>query len=105
MSDIKKNDIVKLTISEINNLGCGVGRIKGGERDGTVVFVSGAVTGDTVEAKIIKVNRSYLVARTERVISPSPYRMKDSFCFAPMSCGGCVYRNIDYEYEKEIKKE
>ncbi len=105
MSDIKKNDIVTLSVTEINNLGSGVARIDGGERDGTVVFVSGAVTGDVIEAKIIKVNRSYLVARTERVISPSPYRAKDSFCSSPMSCGGCVYRNIGYEYELEIKRE
>ena len=105
MSDIKKNDIVTLSITEINNLGAGVGRIDGGERDGTVVFVSGAVTGDVVEAKVIKVNRSYLVARTEKVISTSPYRTKDNFCSAPMACGGCVYRNVSYEYEKKIKRE
>ena len=105
MPDIKKNDIVELRISEINNLGHGVARIDDGEREGTVVFVSGAVTGDLVQAKIIKVNRSYLVARTEKILSPSPYRSKDSFCSSPMSCGGCVYRNINYEHELEIKRE
>ena len=105
MSDIKKNDVVTLKITEINNLGAGVGRIEGGDRDGTVVFVSGAVTGDVVEAKVIKINRSYLVARTEKILSPSPYREKESFCSAPMSCGGCVYRNITYAHELDIKRE
>ena len=56
MSDIKKNDIVRLEITELNNLGCGVARIEGGERDGTVVFVLGAVPEDVVMARIIKVN-------------------------------------------------
>ncbi len=104
MSDIKKNDIVRLTISEINNLGCGVGRIESGEREGTVVFVLGAVPEDVVDAKIIKVNSSYLVARTDKIISPSPHREEDTFCSARLSCGGCVYRNVSYEYEKEIKR-
>ena len=105
MSDIKKNDIVTLSITEINNLGCGVSRIEGGERDGTVVFVLGAVTGDVVRAKIIKVNTSFLVARVEEIVSPSPHRTSDSFCTAALSCGGCVYRCVSYEYEKEVKRE
>ena len=90
MSDIKKNDIVKLTITEINNLGCGVARIEGGERDGTVVFVLGAVPCDVVNAKIIKVNSSFLVAKVEEIVSPSPHRQDDIFCSARLSCGGCV---------------
>jgi len=54
---MKKNDIVRLEIEDLNNLGFGVARI-----DGKAVFVSGAVTGDTVEAQLIKVNASYAVA-------------------------------------------
>ena len=46
-----KNQTVTLEITDINNLGCGVGKV-----DGMVFFVKGAVSGDTVEAKIIKVN-------------------------------------------------
>ena len=39
--NIKKNDIIELEITDLNNLGCGVGKTD----DGVVVFVKGAVTG------------------------------------------------------------
>ena len=97
--EIKKNDIIELCIGEMNNLGAGVGHTE----DGRVVFVTGAVTGDTVRAKIIKICKTYLVARLEEIIIPSDFR-EDGFCRAPRSCGGCVYRNISYGHELELKK-
>lgn len=100
MSEIRKNDLVVLEISDINNLGAGISRLP----DGRVVFIRGAVTGDTVRAKIIKVNSSYAVARLEEIIVASPNREKEIFCNASESCGGCVYRHINYEHEKAIKK-
>ena len=60
---IKKNDIIKLEINSITNLGFGVSR-----HEGLVIFVSGAVTGDVVLAKIIKVSSSYAVGRVENFI-------------------------------------
>ncbi len=95
---MKKGDIIELEISDINNLGCGVGRV-----DGKVVFVKGAVTGDTVRALVIKDNKSFCVARLEAVLSPSAYRMEGELCNTPLSCGGCVYRHITYEHELKIK--
>jgi tRNA/tmRNA/rRNA uracil-C5-methylase (TrmA/RlmC/RlmD family) len=38
---MKKNDIVTIEITDINNLGHGVGR-----HDGVVIFVAGGVSGD-----------------------------------------------------------
>lgn len=98
---MKKDDRIVLEISDINNLGCGVGRAE----DGRVVFVKGAVTGDVIEAKIIKVNKKFLVARTEKLISASPYRVEKDDCEAPLSCGGCVYRHIKYAHELDIKRD
>ena len=97
---IKKEDILVLSVTDLNNLGCGVGR----SEDGRVVFVKGAVTGETVEAKIIKVTLSYAVARLLRVVTPSPYRTENDPCDAPLACGGCVYRKITYEHERAVKK-
>ncbi len=97
---MKKNDILTLHICDLNNLGCGVGRAP----DGRAVFVKGAVTGDTVRAKIIKVNHSYGVARLEELLTPSPYRIETEECTAPLSCGGCVYRHITYEHELDRKR-
>ena len=100
MSDIKKNDTVILDITDINNLGAGVSHLE----DGRVVFGRGAVTGDKIKAKIIKVNTNFAVARLEEILAPSIHRDPECFCNASESCGGCVYRHITYEHEKQIKK-
>ena len=95
-----KNDLITLDITDLNNLGCGVGR----DSDGVVTFVSGAVTGDKVEARIIKVTKNYQVARLEKVIEPSQYRTDEQICTAPASCGGCVYRFVTRECELDMKR-
>ena len=102
---MQKNDIVTLQIEEINNLGCGVGHLKNpdGSR-GVVVFVAGAVTGDELEARIIKVNKSYLVGRIERLLTPSPYRYDGEDCGA-RGCGGCIYRHVKYDHELDLKRD
>lgn len=97
---LQKNQELILRITDLNNLGCGVGRTESGQ----VVFVKGAVTGDTVRAKIIKVAKHYAVGRLEEVLTASPDRSEETFCSAPMSCGGCVYRNLTYERELEVKR-
>ncbi len=100
---MKKNELITLQIEEINNLGCGVAHLKNPDGSaGQVVFVRDAVTGDEVEARVIKVNKSYLVAKLERLLSPSPWRCMPD-CTA-RGCGGCVYRHIDYAHECEIKR-
>ncbi len=99
---MKKNELITLQIEEINNLGCGVAHLKNPDGSaGQVVFVRDAVTGDLLDARIIKVNKSYLVARIERLITPSPLRCTPD-CKAK-GCGGCVYRHIGYEHECKLK--
>ncbi len=97
---MKKGDIIRLSIDDLNNLGSGVGRAE----DGRVVFVRGAVTGDIVEAKIIKVNSKYYVGRLEKLVEPSKNRAEERFCDAPEACGGCIYRHITYAHELELKR-
>ena len=97
---MQKNDIITLKITDINNLGYGVGR-----HDGVVVFVAGAVSGDMVKAKIIKTNKTWCVGRLTEILERSPNRTDERFCAAPDSCGGCTYRNITYAHERELKRE
>ena len=94
-------DILELDIFDLNNVGAGVGRAE----DGRVVFVRGCVGGDRARVEVIKINKSYAVARLVELIKASPNRTDESFCDAPAACGGCVYRNIKYEYELDIKRE
>ncbi len=97
---MKKNDILTLNVESVTNLGAGVAR-----HEGLVVFVVGAVGGDTVRAKIIKVNSGYAVARLEALIKESPDREPTELCRAPSSCGGCAYRALKYEAELKIKRQ
>lgn len=96
---IQKNEVFQATITDQNNLGNGVCRYKG-----AVVFVPAGVVGDEAELKIIKVASSYAVARIERLITPSCHRITPN-CTAFPRCGGCVYANLTYEKESELKRD
>ena len=71
MDMINKGDTLTLDITDLNNLGCGVGHTS----DGRAVFVKGAVSGDRVAAEVIKINKSFIVARLCQVISFSPTKI------------------------------
>lgn len=102
---MQKNELIRVRITDVNNLGCGVGHLENAGADtGKTVFVRGGVTGDWLEAKVIKVTGSYLVARPERVIEPSPHRTEEDLCTAAIGCGGCAYRHLTYEHELELKR-
>ena len=102
---MQKNDILRVRIEEINNLGFGVAHAeeKNGAR-GKVIFVRDAVTDDLLDARIIKVNKSYLIAKIERMIEPSLLRATEGVCTAA-GCGGCVYQHIKYEHEAALKRD
>ena len=82
----------------MTNTGAGVARI-----DGVVIFVNGGVDGDVAEIRIIKVYSGYCAAKIERLISPSPHRVK-SGCEISGRCGACAFRCVSYEHELEIKR-
>lgn len=100
MSMIQKGSVLRLKVTDLNNLGAGVARAE----DGRVVFTRGAVSGDEIDAEIIKVAKDFLVGRLLSVVTPSPHR-EEGFCSAPNACGGCVYRHVTYAHELELKRE
>lgn len=102
---MRKNDLIRLTVTDVNNLGCGVGHLESaGRENGMTVFVRGAVTGEEIEARVIKVNSGYLVARLEKILKPSPCREEKALCNAPLGCGGCAFRHVTYAHETELKR-
>ena len=46
---MKKNDILTVTVTDINHSGLGVAK-----QDGAVIFIQGGVTDDVLKIKIIK---------------------------------------------------
>ena len=94
----KKNQTVTVEITDLTDLGFGVGRV-----DGAVIFVSDTVPGDVIEAKIIKVNNTYLVGRAEKYIKTSSCRGTDR-C-SERVCKSCAYKNISYKDEAIHKEE
>lgn len=98
---LQKNQIHKVKIIDLNNLGFGVAKI-----DGISVFVADTVTGDEAEIKIIKTAKTYAVGILLGLISPSPLRCdEDEVCPVTRRCGGCVYQRVSYDKELELKKQ
>ena len=97
MEKLIKNDIYTAVIEGYASDGSGVCRI-----GGRAVFVPGVLQGETCEVKILRVNRSAVYAKAERVISPSPERRVPS-CPVFGKCGGCDLMHMSYEEELRFK--
>lgn len=99
MASLKKNDTLELCAETLLGNGNAICRTS----DGFVVFVPSAAPGDRIKAHIIKVTKSYAVAKILEIIQPSPYRNEDGCPFSN-SCGGCTFQHISYEKECEFKE-
>lgn len=98
MADWKKNDKLTVTIEDMSDTGEGIGKT-----DGYTWFIKDAITGDKVEAKVMKTKKSYGFARLERVLEPSPHRVTPR-CPVARQCGGCQLQAMDYEEQLRYKK-
>ena len=94
---LKKNDKIAINIDSCTSLGSGVGRY-----NGMTVFAANTAPGDHVLLHIIKVKPNYAIGKVEKVIHPSPMRIKPE-CPVFEKCGGCAFGHIDYEEELKIK--
>lgn len=94
---MEKNEICDLEI--IDNGAAFEGIAK---KDNQVIFVPGALIGEKIRSKIIKVNKSYSIGRIEEIIEPSRYRI-DPFCEVFKRCGGCSAQHIEYNMQLILK--
>lgn len=97
MPGIEKNKNYTLEITGMTHEGQGVGRI-----EGLAVFIDGALEGEQVEARIIKLNKTYAVGKLLSVLRPSPGRV-EPFCSAYRRCGGCNLQHMDYMAQLAFK--
>jgi len=68
--------------------------------DGAVVFVSGAIPGEIVDAEIEKVQRGTAWAATRDILERSPDRVDGA---PDGACGGSVFAHIAYERQRQLK--
>jgi 23S rRNA (uracil1939-C5)-methyltransferase len=71
--------------------------------DGRVVFVAGAAPSERVEAAVVQDTKSFLRARTLRVITPSAARVTPR-CPHVERCGGCTSQHVDAAAQGESKQ-
>ena len=96
--DIKKNEQFTVTITDMSETGEGIGR-----QDGYIWFIKDTVIGDVVEAKAMKMKKSYGFARLVKVLTPSPNRVEPR-CPVARQCGGCQLQAMSYEEQLRFKE-
>lgn len=93
----KKNDVIDIHIDDLSIEGAGIGK-----HNGFTVFIPKALPGETIHAKIIKVKKSYAVARLIKIVEYSEHRIIP-FCKVFETCGGCTLQHLDYAAQITFK--
>ncbi len=88
---------VSLTIEDLAFGGKGFGR-----SEGKAVFVPFTITGEKVEARVVREKKSFAEADLVRVREASPHRVPPP-CPYFGRCGGCSYQHISYEHQLHWK--
>ena len=96
---VRKNDEVTLDIIGLTQDGEGVGRA-----DGFTLFVQGALPGERVKAKVLKVKKQYGYAKMLELLQASPDRV-EAPCPIYRQCGGCQLQHMDYAAQLAWKRQ
>lgn len=90
--------MLKLKIEKVAHGGVFIAR-----HDNKVVFVSGALPGEVVNAKVVQDTKSFLRAETLEVIEPSEHRVKHFWKAALRGAGGAEFGHIALDYQRTLK--
>ena len=88
---LQKNQVIDLSCTALGAEFEGICR-----HEGQVIFVRGALPGETLRARIIKVTKKYAVGRLEQTITFSQERAKPPCPYYPR-CGGCTAQHLAYD--------
>jgi 23S rRNA (uracil1939-C5)-methyltransferase len=94
---VQRDQELELSIESLAFGGNGVARL-----DGFVVFVRRGLPGDTVKARITKVQRRHAEAVATEIITPGPVRV-DAPCAHYPACGGCRFQDLAYDTQVQTK--
>lgn len=95
---LKKNEVYEVDIIDNGYQGEGIAKI-----DNIPVFIQGAIAGEKIEIKILKVQSSFAYGKIIKIIKSSDVRV-ESECKDYTKCGGCNLRHMKYEETLKIKK-
>ena len=91
------NEILELNITAMSTDAAGIARTSRG-----VVFVRGALPGETVKAEVVARKKDFLVADTVAIIKSSTGRAVPK-CKYYGRCGGCQLQHADYDTQLKLK--
>lgn len=87
-----------IEIVDISSEGLGVAKV-----NSFVIFVEGAVPGDTCDFKVYKKKKSFSFAKITRLIKASDLRT-EPVCSYFGTCGGCKWQNLSYSAQLQFKQ-
>ena len=94
---LKPGDVIPLSIDKPAAGGAMIAR-----HEGRVVLVSGAIPGERVQARLVRVAKGVAHAEAVAIDEPSPDRRVAS---GDPLCGGCLYSHIAYARQLAIKSQ
>lgn len=94
---IAKNQHYTMKVDDIGSGGEGIGKI-----NSFTIFVEGAIPGDEIEVRVIKVKKTYGYGKLIKILEPSPKRVQAK-CPHAEKCGGCQLQHFDYQAQLDLK--
>jgi 23S rRNA (uracil1939-C5)-methyltransferase len=94
---VQRDQELELSIESLAFGGNGVARL-----DGFVVFVRRGLPGDTVKARVTKVQRRHAEAVATEIVTPGPVRV-EAPCRHYPECGGCRFQDLAYDTQVATK--
>lgn len=94
---MKKNQEFELTITDLSDQGFGIGHYQG-----MTIFVSNLLPMEKALVRVIKVEKTYAIARVMNYIYQCDERVQP-LCDQAGRCGGCAFMHLDYSYQLAYK--
>ncbi len=91
--------MLEVKVGELAHGGAAVTRV-----EGRVVFVEGALPGETVRAEVTQRRKDFWRAEVRAVLDPSPLRVEPPCPFVAQGCGGCQLQHLAYLEQLEQKR-
>ncbi len=95
---LEKNQEYEVDIIDDGYQGEGIAKI-----DNFPIFIQGAIKGERIKIKILKVQTNFAYGKIIQIIKESSNRV-EAECEEYKKCGGCNLRHISYDYTLKIKK-